>query len=388
MKKFFYILLLAIFACSPDNEDAILEQQSTSSDTLESMNLESEPGLNGDPANLIYTETFENPELYKNPQAGDFYLEHITAPHSFNLNENIKRYGNSAGRFGIKKNDPKLYGGYRSEMAQVTSTTLEEGWYGFSQYFPDSYISDATEEVVGQWHDQPDIGETTARSPSNAIITGNDRIRWMIRWDSTRIKQDNNSEGLHYIDLGKIPKNKWIDWVVHIKYSHTNTGILEVWMDGVKVIDRQNMPNSYNDEKYPYFKFGVYKWKWGTAATQRVIYYDEVRIGDKNSSYEEVKPNGSEELAPLESRINMMVNSYTVGCVGEIEGTCLLVQEGDMIGTENWENFYFSDRIEGFNYEPGYVYGLIVKKTEVENPPLGGSSIKYELVEIVSKEAQ
>ncbi|PRX38587.1 DUF4377 domain-containing protein, partial [Salegentibacter salegens] len=146
--------------------------------------------------------------------------------------------------------------------------------------------------------------------------------------------------------------------------------------------------NSYNDEKYPYFKFGVYKWKWGTAATQRVIYYDEVRIGDKNSSYEEVKPNGSEELAPLESRINMMVNSYTVGCVGEIEGTCLLVQEGDMIGTENWENFYFSDRIEGFNYEPGYVYGLIVKKTEVENPPLGGSSIKYELVEIVSKEAQ
>ncbi|PRX39829.1 polysaccharide lyase, partial [Salegentibacter salegens] len=133
-------------------------------------------------------------------------------------------------------------------------------------------------------------GETTARSPSNAIITGNDRIRWMIRWDSTRIKQDNNSEGLHYIDLGKIPKNKWIDWVVHIKYSHTNTGILEVWMDDVKVIDRQNMPNSYNDEKYPYFKFGVYKWKWGTAATQRVIYYDEVRIGDKNSSYDEVKP--------------------------------------------------------------------------------------------------
>jgi len=29
-----------------------------------------------------------------------------------------------------------------------------------------------------------------------------------------------------------------------------------------------------------------------------------------------------------------------------------------------------------------------VKKTELENPPLGGSSIKYELVEIVSKEAQ
>ena len=240
--------------------------------------------------NLIVVESFENTELRNNPQAGDFYLEHVAVSHSFALAEKVKRFGDSAGRFEINKNDPKLYGGHRSEMAQLTSTTLDEGWYGFSQYFPESYTSDTTEEVVGQWHDQPDIGETTARSPSNAIITGNDRLKWMIRWDSTRKKLDNNSEGLLYIDLGRIPKNKWIDWVVHIKYSHTNTGILEVWMDGVKVIDRKNLPNCYNDEKYPYFKFGVYKWEWGKVATQRVIFYDEVKIGDGNSSYEEVKP--------------------------------------------------------------------------------------------------
>ena len=64
MKKFHFILLLAIFACSPDNDEAIVEQQSTSSDTPESMNLESGPALNRDSGNLIYKETFENPELY------------------------------------------------------------------------------------------------------------------------------------------------------------------------------------------------------------------------------------------------------------------------------------------------------------------------------------
>jgi hypothetical protein len=195
---------------------------------------------------------------------------------------------------------------------------------------------------------------------------------------------DGYSDGLIYIDLGVIPKNKWIDWVVHIKYSHTNTGILEVWKDGEKLINRQNTPNTYNDEKYPYFKFGVYKWEWGNAATRRIIYYDEVRIGNKNSSYDEVKPNKTNNT----NKINMMVNSYTVNCYGEMEGTCLLVQEGDMIGTENWENFYFYDSIEGFTYEPGFVYGLIVKKTEVQNPPADGSSIRYELVKIVSKEKQ
>ena len=88
------------------------------------------------------------------------------------------------------------------------------------------------------------------------------------------------------------------------------------------------------------------------------------------------------------NRVNMMVNSYTVSCVGEAEGTCLLVQEGNMIGTENWEYFYYVDSIEGFTYEPGYVYSLIVKKTEIENPPADGSSIRYELVRVVSKEAQ
>ncbi len=84
----------------------------------------------------------------------------------------------------------------------------------------------------------------------------------------------------------------------------------------------------------------------------------------------------------------MMVNSYTVKCIGEMEGTCLLVQEGNMIGTENWEYFYFMDSIEGFNYEPGFVYALEVKKTEIENPPADVSSTKYELVRIISKEPQ
>ncbi len=88
------------------------------------------------------------------------------------------------------------------------------------------------------------------------------------------------------------------------------------------------------------------------------------------------------------NKVNMMVNSYTVDCIGEMEGTCLLVQEGDMIGTGNWEYFYFVDSIEGFKYETGFIYALEVKKTEIENPPADGSSVRYELVRIISKEAQ
>lgn len=55
------------------------------------------------------------------------------------------------------------------------------------------------------------------------------------------------------------------------------------------------------------------------------------------------------------------------------------VPEGD------WQLFYNS--IEGFTYEPGYQYELKVKKTDVANPPADASSLRYSLVEVVSKSA-
>lgn len=86
--------------------------------------------------------------------------------------------------------------------------------------------------------------------------------------------------------------------------------------------------------------------------------------------------------------LTLRVNSYTVECVGEVEGRCLLVQEGSAIGTEDWEYFYFQDGIEGFNYEPGYVYDLLVRKIPVKEPPMDGSSIHYKLIRILEKVEQ
>ncbi len=84
----------------------------------------------------------------------------------------------------------------------------------------------------------------------------------------------------------------------------------------------------------------------------------------------------------------MRVNSYTVDCVGEMEGKCLLVQEGEAIGTDDWVYFYYEDSIIGFEYEPGYIYLLAVRKIPVENPPADASSFEYELIRIISKKEQ
>ena len=74
------------------------------------------------------------------------------------------------------------------------------------------------------------------------------------------------------------------------------------------------------------------------------------------------------------------INSAKVDCVGVAPMSCLQVQKGENIGSENWEMFYAS--IEGFEYEPGYTYSISVKEIElpIGEVPADGSSIKYELV--------
>lgn len=81
---------------------------------------------------------------------------------------------------------------------------------------------------------------------------------------------------------------------------------------------------------------------------------------------------------------DMRINHYRGTGTGEGLFLTYLVQEGEDIGTDNWSNFYSS--IEGFSYEPGYIYDLSVTVERIDNPPADGSSYDYMLKEIISKE--
>lgn len=94
---------------------------------------------------------------------------------------------------------------------------------------------------------------------------------------------------------------------------------------------------------------------------------------------------GCSVTADIDEEIKLRVNSYTVSCEGLMEGECLLIQEGDKIGSNDWQYFYFKDDIVGFSHEPGFIYDLSVKKFPVANPPQDASSIRYELIKVLSK---
>jgi hypothetical protein len=77
----------------------------------------------------------------------------------------------------------------------------------------------------------------------------------------------------------------------------------------------------------------------------------------------------------------VLVSEKRADCVGESARKCMQVRESE---SDPWTLFY--DRIEGFTYEEGHRYELRVALESNPNPPADGSSLRYRLVEVISKQ--
>lgn len=77
---------------------------------------------------------------------------------------------------------------------------------------------------------------------------------------------------------------------------------------------------------------------------------------------------------------SLQIASTTRDCNGPFPRKCLQVKEDN---AANWQLFYNS--IDGFTYKEGYEYVVVVRREPVPNPPADGSSIRYILVDEVSK---
>ena len=170
-------------------------------------------------------------------------------------------------------------------------TAKEERWWGFSLYLPAQGMEkDSQSEILAQWHETPDKGEPWRNPPLTLSHNGgNLQVSWLYdrrkitppppwKWDRTTVK------------IGPAPKDRWIDWVWHIKWDPFGKGVLEVWMDGKKVVDARDISIGMNDERGNYAGIGLYKYSGKSDHAARVIYFDEVRAGSAQATYADVAP--------------------------------------------------------------------------------------------------
>jgi len=205
--------------------------------------------------------------------------------YSIGRNSSYKRAGSYSFRYELNKYDKDVAGSKRTEANRYSGSepvVKVERWYGMSYYLGSDYVTDKAPEIVTQWQSPKGV------QPPLAIWTYNGH--WMVArsYGSTSIKTTTT-------DIGAYTKGAWTDIVVHVKWSTSSDGLIEVWKNGSKVYTYAGSNTYSGQSKGNYLKTGIYKWPWKTGTyssntTKRVAYIDEVRIGTSSAGYTNVKP--------------------------------------------------------------------------------------------------
>lgn len=193
--------------------------------------------------------------------------------------------GTKSARFELRDTDPENHSGTRSEIAFPTPTT-NNFWYSYALYMPSAeYKDEAADEVITQWHGGGGITPAISMRVSNGHL-------YMRTPDNAKT------------DLGLIEKDRWHTYVYHIIHSSGSDGLIEIWKDGQKLVTR-NGPSMYaltGTFHLPNWKLGVYKSDWNgtntTTTNLRVLYFDEIKYGTANATYNEMLPIGNGTTTP------------------------------------------------------------------------------------------
>jgi hypothetical protein len=242
------------------------------------------------------------------PPASLYPLYPDSSGHSAKIVNSPVRVGTKALRLELRPGDKGYQ--YSSFTEPYVRAELERGginhigktlWYGFSIYVDPSWVDNSTDSngtIVAQWH-SPNDSCDIARGPHLGI-----RILRTLEWSVQNTSDPNActtsaSRTSVNFNLGPVTKGVWVDWVIYAKWSYGSDGELKIWKSGNLVINR-NGPNTYNDQSEQLFKWGIYKswWNREKPVNTFVLYYDEIKIGDASSRYEDVAPTRSPSSTP------------------------------------------------------------------------------------------
>ncbi|MUL38255.1 polysaccharide lyase [Gloeocapsopsis dulcis] len=189
--------------------------------------------------------------------------------------------------------------GERSELAMKKTVIGNTYWYGWSMFIPSTWQNPSDSyDILAQWatYPSPRNGRFPCGSNGSYMMRSGDNISFRFQ----RKGDQSDSECTSY-NLASLPevRGKWVDFVMQVKWTGNTDGFLKLWTKIGNSSYTQNVdykgPTFWNDEgEGPYFKMGLYKGDPNfNGAAPRVLYTDEYRLGDANSSFEEVAPGGS-----------------------------------------------------------------------------------------------
>ncbi|MBC8154139.1 MAG: heparin lyase I family protein [Bacteroidetes bacterium] len=246
-------------------------------------------------ATLINNDSFENNKL------ANFWSPELMTPTAGLITKEQTRAGKQAMRFSWK---PTQADGtnkmLHSELATASPANGEtERWYGYSSFMPSANMANDDQiTIVSQWHGVADPGFSDSVPPLRFEVKSDQLQLVYVASSKPIVKLLQHPTSQKEIALGTVSYDRWVDYVVHVKWdANGKTGLLQVWQDGVLKVDDQNINIGYPQIQKPYWKVGLYCWTGKSRAAEKVIYCDEVRIGNATAGYDAVKPGRANNTA-------------------------------------------------------------------------------------------
>jgi hypothetical protein len=225
---------------------------------------------------------------------------------SWNLtaSTSLAREGGRAARIELRQSDPIIAGSHRAQLQYDVSGKGNGGvpvpsgespagklgserWIGFSVYIPSSWTFETSYAPETIWEILNGV-----RSPFMEIQISGSNWQFINR---TGCCSQNDPSWQQQTFNTPVQRGQWTDWVIHYKLGTGTSGFLEVWKNGVQIVNKQNTWTTWTDlSSFSKPLWGIYKWSWsgsGSITNERDLLIDAIRITDgAHGSYATVAP--------------------------------------------------------------------------------------------------
>ncbi len=180
-------------------------------------------------------------------------------------------------------------------------------WYGWSMFVPADYSPDGLGLIVHQHTLYPpkegrNLRPICGAAGHHLTIGGDGSLSYALQHQGG---SDTECEKFKIFDSLDQYKGKWIDFVMHAKWTGNSDGFFRLWVRDANgawsapTVDYKGA-TWWNDEGAgPNFKMGAYTGDPGRSGSKtRLIYTDEYRRGSARASFEDVAPGGGGPSQP------------------------------------------------------------------------------------------
>jgi hypothetical protein len=183
-------------------------------------------------------------------------------PGAIKISTNYARSGSRSVEVTVHEHDIAQDGGdgRMTERADLDSGHFnllsQDGWYAFSFLFPTNFPIGNTRLVFGS------CKQTDVPRPILAQRFRNGRHTFTI--ESHHRRKD--------YTFPKLTLGQWHDMIYHVRYATNETGVVQVWMNGKKVVDYKGPTAETGYRNAFYHKIGLYRDQMKQPMT---VYFDD-----------------------------------------------------------------------------------------------------------------